>query len=120
MPRSSDDEAVMTFGNRRYRVRGLGKNTSLDVLRVNILVSNGVGMFVDTFDLYSAKHRRAFQQQAAVELGVEEATIKKDLGRVLLKLEELQDAQLQELLTPKQAQPDMKPDEKEAALGPAA
>ncbi len=112
----TDDEAVMTFGNRRYRVRGLAKNTSLDVLRVNVLVSNGVGMFVDTFDLYSAKHRRTFQQQAAIELGVEEATIKKDVGRVLLKLEELQDAQMRALLQPKNTQPDMKAEDKEAAL----
>ena len=112
----SDDEAAMTFGNRRYRVRGLGKNTSLDVLRVNILVSNGVGMFVDTFDLYSAKYRRAYQQQAAIELAVEEATVKKDLGHVLLKLEELQDAQMQAMLKPKQTQPDMNPEDRETAL----
>ena len=51
-------------------------------------------MFVDTFDLYSAKHRRSIQHQAAVELRVEEKTVKKDLGRVLLKLEELQDEQM--------------------------
>ena len=68
----SDDEAIMTFGNRRYRVRGLAKNTALDVLRVNVLVNNDTGMFVDTFDLYSARHRKAFQDQAAAELGVEE------------------------------------------------
>ena len=42
-------------------------------------------MFVDTFDLYVARHRRQFIAQAAIELGVEEQTIKKDLGRVLLE-----------------------------------
>lgn len=32
------DEMVVVFGERRWRVRGLGKNTSFDVLRVNVLV----------------------------------------------------------------------------------
>ena len=61
---------------------------------MNVLASTEKGMFVDTFDLYVARHRRQFIAQAAVELGVEEQTIKKDLGRVLLKLEELQDEQI--------------------------
>jgi hypothetical protein len=52
--------------------------------------SSGVDSFhVDTFDLYSARHRSAFVKLAAVELPVEEGVTKKDLGKVLLKLEEL-------------------------------
>ena len=74
------DEVRLTFGNRRYRVRGLSKNLSYDVLKVNVLVSNDTGLFVDTFDLYSAKHRRSFVVQAAQELHVEEQTIKTDLA----------------------------------------
>lgn len=92
----SENEVVLTFGTRRYRVRGLDKNTTPDVLKVNVLATNGVGMFIDTFDLYSAKHRTGFQTQAAAELNVEEATVKADIGRVLLKLEELQDARLRQ------------------------
>ena len=58
-------------------------------------------MYVDTFDLYIARHRRQFTVQAAIELGVEEQTVKKDLGRVLLKLEELQDEQISEMMVPR-------------------
>lgn len=112
----SENEVVLTFGTRRYRVRGLDKNTTPDVLKVNVLATNGVGLFIDTFDLYSAKHRTGFQAQAAAELNVEEATVKADIGRVLLKLEELQDARLRrhEPTTPTHTQ--MTPQERDAAL----
>lgn len=111
-----DDEVNLVFGNRRYRVRGFSKNLSFDVLRVNVLVANDTGLFVDTFDLYSAKHRRSFVAQAAAELAVEENTVKKDVGRVLLKLEEVQDRNIEAALAPKDARPAMTPEEKEEAL----
>jgi hypothetical protein len=106
-----DDEVRMVFGNRRYRVRGLSKNLAFEVLRVNLLVRNDVGLFVDTFDLYSAKHRRAFVVQAATELNVEERAIKKDLGRVLLQLEQLQDEHIAEQLKPRDTTPSMSEEE---------
>lgn len=111
-----EDEVSMTFGNRRYRVRGMGKNQTLDVLRVNVLVTTEQAMHVDTFDLYSARHRNAFQQAAAAELGVEEAVVKRDLGRLLLKLEEVQDAKRQAEHKPKEALPEMTGQERDAAL----
>ncbi|HEY1599919.1 MAG TPA: hypothetical protein VGG64_09975 [Pirellulales bacterium] len=110
------DEVVMHLGHRRYRVRGLAKNLSFDQLKVNVLASTESGMFVDSFDLYSARHRRQFIAQSAVELAVEEQTIKKDLGRVLLKLEELQDDQITRLTEVKETVPSMTDDEKQAAL----
>lgn len=112
----SGDEVVMQLGHRRYRVRGLSKNMSFDQLKVNVLASTEKGMFVDTFDLYVARHRRQFTVQAAAELGVEEQTIKKDLGRVLLKLEELQDEQISEMMAAKEPPPAMTPEEKDDAL----
>ena len=39
------------------------------------------------FDLYSARARAGFVSAAAVEVGVDEVTIKTDLGRVLLACE---------------------------------
>jgi hypothetical protein len=118
-PEQSDDqrdEVILNIGHRRYRVRGMAKNLSYDMLRVNVLASTDRGLFVDTFDLYSARHRKTFITQAAVELGVEEKVIKKDLGRVLLKLEELQDQQIKTALEPKEVLPTMTPQEKEEAL----
>jgi DNA primase len=96
----TENEVVMTLGDRRYRVRGLDKNLSYDVLKVNVLVSRGEAFHVDTFDLYHAKHRTAYLKQAAIELGCKDDVIKFDLGRVLLKLEALQEARIQQTLTP--------------------
>lgn len=111
-----DDELAMTFGNRRYRVRGMVKNQTLDVLRVNVLVTTERAMHVDTLDLYSARNRKAFQEATAVELGVEEQAVKRDLGRLLLKLEEVQDALRQAVHKPKDVSPEMTAADRDAAL----
>ena len=102
----SDEEIVLTLGERRYRVRGLAKNLSYESLRVNLLASRaaeGMGelLHVDTFDLYSSRHRAAFIKQAALELGLNEDIVKKDLGAVFLKLEALQDERIKKTLEPK-------------------
>jgi DNA primase len=86
----TDDEAVMSFGDRRWRVRGLAKNLSAETLKVNVLVSRGESYHVDSFDLYAARARAHYISQAAKELAVREDAIKLDLGRVLMKLEALQ------------------------------
>jgi len=85
------DEIVLMQGDRRWRIRGLLKNTSASVLRINALVSSGEAFFVDTLELYSARQRAAYIKQASEELSVEERVIKRDLGHLLLKLEELQE-----------------------------
>jgi DNA primase len=94
-------DVVLSFGDRRYRVRGLSKNTSFEVLKINLLVSRGEALHVDTFDLYSAKHRQAFARLASAELEVEESVLQRELGKVLLKCEELQERQLEEVMKPK-------------------
>ena len=91
-----EDEVIIAFGDRRYRVRGLDKNTGLNQLKVNVLVSKDEAIHVDSFDLYAAKARYGFIRQASIELGVTEAVIKKDLGKVLLKCESLQEQQLED------------------------
>lgn len=93
-------EYVVTFGPRRYRIRGLEKNLSYEVLKVNLLASTptveGGGedehappqaVHVDTLDLYQARGRAAFVKAAAAELGVAEEVIKGDVGKLLLVLE---------------------------------
>ena len=85
-----DDEVVMSFGERRYRIRGLAKNLSPETLKLNVLASRGEAYHVDSFDLYAARSRAHYIGQAAKELAVREDVIKLDLGRVLLKLEALQ------------------------------
>jgi DNA primase len=90
----TDDEVVFTFAERRYRVRGLPKNLSPESLKINLLVAVGESYHVDTLDLYSAKGRGHYLLQAAKELGVRDDVIKHDLGRILLKLEALQDERI--------------------------
>jgi len=99
----TDHELTMTLGDRRYRVRGWKKPPTPESLKINLLVSRGEshgdGRFhVDTFDLYNAKARAGFVKQAGIELGEAEDALKHDLGRVLLKLEALQDAELTAVL----------------------
>ena len=56
----SEQQIVVTFGERRYRVRGLAKNLSADTLRVNVLASVGEALHVDSFDLYAATTSAVF------------------------------------------------------------
>lgn len=109
-------DVMLTCGDRRYRVRGLEKNLSYDLLKVNLLASRGEGLHVDTLDLYSARHRATFVTQAASELKVTEDVVKADLGRLLLKLEALQEQTIQQALKPKSLAPQMPADERERAL----
>lgn len=117
---ANDAEAVIELGDRRYRVRGLAKCTSYESLKVNLLASRvGVeqaGFHVDTFDLFHAKARSAFVKQAALELGLAEEVVKHDLGKVLLKLEALQDAQIREAFRPKSPEVALDEHERNAAM----
>jgi hypothetical protein len=82
-----DGELQLVVEGRRWRVRGLGRVSSFESLRVNVLVGRGDRFHVDSLDLYVARARAGFVSAAAVELGVDEATVKADLGRVLLACE---------------------------------
>jgi len=115
------DEIIIQQGDRRYRVRGLAKNMSYELLRINLLVSGkntrGENVFhVDTFDLYSARQRTVFLKQAAEELGVKDDVIRRDLGHVLLQLEALQDQQIKQALEPEEKQIPIGEHEREAAM----
>jgi hypothetical protein len=107
-------EYVLSFGPRRYRVRGLEKNLSYDALKVNVLASapafDGVGeeargeaVHIDTLDLYQARARAAFVKSAAAELGTPEEVIKGDIGKLLLALEVEQEKIITAAHTPKVA-----------------
>jgi DNA primase len=110
------DEVVIVFGDRRYRVRGLGKNLAHGALKVNLLVSRRDNVHVDTLDLYSSRQRAAFVKQAAAEIGSAEETIKTDVGQVLMRLEQIQDERIQEALKPKSREVTLSEAERAAAL----
>ena len=116
----SEREIVLSFGEgsmtRRWRVRGLPKNLAVGALKINLMVSTLEGRFhVDTLDLYAARARAVFVVQAAGELGQSEGVLKTDLGRVLLKLEALQDEAISQAMAPVAA-PAMSERAKEEAL----
>ncbi len=112
---TSEHELVLMQGDRRYRVRGWKKPLNPESMKVNLLVHRGERFHVDTFDLYSAKARAGFVKQAGIELGEAEDTIKHDLGRVLLKLEALQEAEIATALA-KDERPALSDEERIAAL----
>jgi DNA primase len=111
----SEHELTIVLGDRRYRVRGWKKPLNPESLKVNLLVHRGDRFHVDTFDLYSAKARAAFVKAGGIELGEAEDVLKHDLGRVLLKIEALQDAELSAALT-RDERPSLSDEEREAAL----
>jgi hypothetical protein len=87
------EELRVQIEGRRWRVRGLAKASSFEVLRVNVLVARdhprrGEVFHVDSLDLYSARARGVFARAAGEELGVAEELLARDMGRVLLACEE--------------------------------
>ena len=110
------DEVVVSYGERRYRVRGLAKNLSYETLKINLHIAKGDAYYVDTFDLYSARARHLYIVNAAKDLGVREEIIKTDLGRLLLKLESLQQSRIEAALRVEPAAPAMTETEREQAL----
>jgi DNA primase catalytic core len=115
-PSKAEHEELLTFEDRRYRVRGLEKNLAYDILRVNVMAARGEAMHVDTLDLYSARQRAVFVKQVGIELKMPEDLVKRDLGRVILRLEELQHERIRKALEPKTREVQMTPEEGEQAL----
>lgn len=101
------DELRLVMGERRWRVRGLARCSSVDLLRVNVMVSrtdhrDGQVFHVDTLDLYSARARMSFTKSAAAELGLSEDVVKGDLARVLLACESVADEAVAAALAPRE------------------
>ena len=134
------DELLITQEDRQWRVRGWKKNLSPEQMRVNLQVRRDApqgdsdllsaeadarsyagdastgGYHVDTLDLYAARSRAAYIKQAALELGLPDEAIKRDMGHVLLKLEALQDEHITRNQKPKNTTPVLSAIEEQAAL----
>lgn len=109
------DQAELTLGDREYRVRGLQKNVSYEQMRVSLRVARLDKVHVDTLDLLSARQRTLFVSQAATELALKAEVLKRDLGKLLLELEALQDRRIRETLDPKPKTPQLNEEEKREA-----
>jgi hypothetical protein len=88
------DYHTLTLGQREYRVGGLEKNNSLDVLKVSVRVHHGGDFHLDSFDMTRDGERRRFIERAAEETGLEKDLLKRDIGRLLLALEDAQQQRL--------------------------
>ncbi len=121
-PATADEELLITQGERHWRVRGWKKNLSPEQMRVNLQVrreddTGGADSYhVDTLDLYAARARAAYIKQAAIELGLADEVVKRDMGHVLLKLETLQDEAIRANSQPKSRVPVLSFEEEAAAL----
>lgn len=107
---------LIELGDRSYRVRGLAKNTSFEVLKVNLRVWSKERFHLDTLDLYRAKDRAGFIAAAASETLLDPDLIKRDLGKVLLALEAHQETHLKAELDSKVKAVKIPEAEREAAL----
>jgi DNA primase len=111
-----NQEIHIAIDTRRYRVRGLEKNQSGQQLRVNILATRDELVHMDTLDLCQARSRACFVKAAATELFVEEATVKRDVGRMLLALEQLQQERIEAATTAQEAKVELSEAERDEAL----
>ena len=112
------EEIVLGVGERTWTVRGLAKNAGFESLKVTLRVACGERWHLDNFDLCAARARAAFVETAAAETLLKPELVKRDLGHVLRKLEELQEARLKAEAEPKKSEPPpMSAAEREAALG---
>ncbi len=110
------EEIHIAVGTRRYRVRGLEKNQSGQQLRVNILATRDELVHMDTLDLCQARSRASFVKATATELFVEEATVKRDVGRLLLALEQLQQERIEAATTAREAKVELSEADRDEAL----
>ncbi|HLP42779.1 MAG TPA: CHC2 zinc finger domain-containing protein [Fibrobacteria bacterium] len=96
------EDVAVTLGDRAYRVRGLAKNLTHEVLKVNLRAVVGERYYLDTLDFYNAKARESFVAHAALELEVKADVLKRDLGRLLQLLERLQEERITAATKPKE------------------
>ena len=79
---------VLDLDGREYRVTGLEKSSSVEVLKVTLRVKCGERFHLDALDLCRDGERRRFAERAAEETGLTPELVKRDLGRLLLAAEQ--------------------------------
>jgi hypothetical protein len=80
----------LTLDGREYRVGGLEKAVASDLLKVTLRVKVGDRFHLDQVDLARDGDRRRFVDRAAEETGLHADLLKRDLGRLLLAVEQAQ------------------------------
>jgi hypothetical protein len=81
---------LLTLDGREYRVSGLEKTLGSDALKVALRLRVGDRFHLDSLDLARDADRRRFIERAAEETGLHVDLLKRDLGRLLLAVEQAQ------------------------------
>ncbi len=109
------DAWFMDIEGREYRVAGLEKTIGTDALKVALRLRVGERFHLDQVDLSRDAERRRFIERAAEETGLTADLLKRDLGKLLLAVEQAQ----AELAKPHEQAGQvviLTPEEREAAL----
>ena len=112
------EESQVTFirDDRRYRIRGLEKNTNAYTLKVNLLASRDDLVHMDTLDLAKARSRASFVKATAAELYVDVDLVKRDIGKLLQKLETLRGQQIEKAKKSTVVTVELSPEETDEAM----
>lgn len=86
------DELQIEIDHRRWRVRHIPSGPTPGSLKVNVMVQCADRFHLDVVDLYSARSRNGFCEAAASELRTEREQLRREIGTVLLAIEEAQAA----------------------------
>src|SRR5206468_8470686 len=84
------DAWFFDLDGREYRVAGLEKTLGTDALKVALRLRHGEHFHLDQVDLTRDGERRRFIERATEETGLTSELWKRDLGRLLLAVEQAQ------------------------------
>ena len=84
------DAWFMDMEGREYRVAGLEKTVGTDALKIALRLRHGERFHLDQVDLCRDMERRRFVERAAEETGLTADLLKRDLGKLLLAVEQAQ------------------------------
>jgi DNA primase catalytic core len=109
---------ILHLGPREYRVGGLEKNNGLEVMKVAVRLKVEDLFHLDSFDMARDGERRRFIERAAEETKLEKELIKRDLGKLLLAMEQAQQERLASALNsePRTLNPELSSAERSEAL----
>jgi len=79
------------IGQHHYRITGLERNNGFHSIKVTLKLWQQDLYFLDSLDLTIDKQRSRYIQRASEELTLDPETLKKDMGKLLLTVEELQE-----------------------------
>ncbi|HEY3854180.1 MAG TPA: DNA primase [Verrucomicrobiae bacterium] len=84
------DAWFLEIEGREYRVAGLEKTIGADALKITLRLRVGERFHLDQVDLCRDSERRRFVERAAEETGLTADLLKRDVGRLLLAVEQAQ------------------------------